>query len=71
MAVPVWAVTAVVPRQLDGRTGWTVALAAAVAVGIVVFLLLQAWWRAPELAWLRAGARGRVPVPGRAGGEPA
>ena len=71
MAIPVWVVTKVVPRALEGRAGWTLALATAVLLGMAVFLLLQAWWRAPELAWLRAGARGRAPVPGQAGGGPA
>ena len=71
MAMPVWVVTKVVPRGLEGRAGWMVTLATAVLLGLAVFLLLQAWWRAPELAWVRAGSRGRAPVPGPRGGDPA
>ena len=55
MAPPVWAVVVLLPRWVGGRPGWLIAAATAAAVGAAVFLLLQAWWRAPELAWARSG----------------
>jgi putative peptidoglycan lipid II flippase len=57
MAVPAWVVGSQVPRVLGGRSGGWVAVVGAAAVGAAVFLLLQAWWRAPELAWLLSGLR--------------
>ncbi len=56
MAPPVWAAAVLVPRWVGGRPGWLIAAATAAALGAAVFLLLQAWWRAPELAWARRGA---------------
>ena len=55
MVVPVRAVAELVPRWVDGRLGSSVAVVAAVAVGAAVFLLLQALWHAPELAWVSGG----------------
>jgi putative peptidoglycan lipid II flippase len=55
MAVPVWTITLLVPRWVGGRGGWAIALAAAAIVGAAVYLLLQAWWRSPELAWVTEG----------------
>jgi putative peptidoglycan lipid II flippase len=67
MAVPAWAITVLVPSWIGGRAGWWIALITATLVGAAVFLLLQAWWRAPELTWLTGGlARTR----GRDGGDP-
>jgi hypothetical protein len=64
MVVPAWAVTVLVPRWIEGRTGAAVAVLAAAAVGALVFLLLQAWWRSPELAALRGNPAGRPSVRG-------
>jgi putative peptidoglycan lipid II flippase len=69
MAVPVAAVVFLVPRALDGRLGWTVATAGAVVLGAAVFVLLQAWWRAPELAWLAGGLRPRRSAKARIAAE--
>ncbi|NYJ05843.1 murein biosynthesis integral membrane protein MurJ [Petropleomorpha daqingensis] len=55
MAVPVAPVVVLVPRVLEGRAGWLVAGGAAVVLGTAVFLLVQAWLRAPELSWLTRG----------------
>jgi putative peptidoglycan lipid II flippase len=56
-----------VPSWIGGRAGWWIALITATLVGAAVLLLLQAWWRAPELTWLTGGlARTR----GRDGGDP-
>jgi putative peptidoglycan lipid II flippase len=54
MAVPAWAVGVVVPRWVDGRPGYSIAVVTAVVLGAAVFFLLQAWWRAPELALVTA-----------------
>ncbi len=55
MAPPVWAAAVLVPRWVGGRPGWLIAAATAAALGAAVFLLLQSWWGAPELAWARRG----------------
>jgi putative peptidoglycan lipid II flippase len=55
MAGPAWALGVLVPRLVGGRAGWLLAVVAAAVVGAGVFLLLQAWWRAPELAWVIGG----------------
>jgi hypothetical protein len=57
MAGPVWAVSVLLPRWVADRPGWAIAVVTGVVVGAAVFLLLQAWWRAPELALLTAGLR--------------
>jgi putative peptidoglycan lipid II flippase len=59
MAGPVWGVVALVTGLADGGAGALLAVAAATAVGVAVFVGLQAWWRAPELGWLL----GRLPRP--------
>ena len=67
MAAVVTPVVVLVPRRLDGRAGWAVTAVAAVLVGVAAFVLVQAWWRAPELSWLTGGRfRGRAAVPGGA-----
>lgn len=58
MAVPAWAVTVVVPRWVEGRSGSAVAVAGATLLGAVVFLTLQARWHSPEFAAL-TGTLGR------------
>jgi putative peptidoglycan lipid II flippase len=72
MAVPVWAVTVLVPRWVGGRPGSWIAVVTAAVLGVAVFLLLQAWWRAPELGWVtaglgRSGKRGAAAAGGHAG----
>ena len=57
MAGPVWAVSVLLPRWVADPPGWAIAVVTGVVVGAAVFLLLQAWWRAPELALLTAGLR--------------
>jgi putative peptidoglycan lipid II flippase len=52
MAGPVWGVAVLVAGAAGGRAGALLAVAAATAVGVVVFVALQAWWRAPELGWV-------------------
>jgi putative peptidoglycan lipid II flippase len=52
MAVPAGAVAVLIPRWVDGRAGASVAVVAGALVGAIVYVLLQAWWRSPELAWL-------------------
>jgi putative peptidoglycan lipid II flippase len=60
MAAPAWAVGVLVPRWVEGRAGAAVAVVGAAALGAAVYLLLQAWWRSPELAWLTGDlGRGR------------
>ena len=58
MAAVVMPIALLVPRWLEGRTGWTVAASASVIVGVAAFALVQAWWRAPEISWL-LGSVGR------------
>jgi len=70
MAVPAWAVTVLVPQWVGGRPGWWLAVVMAAVLGAAVFLLLQAWWRAPELAWVTAGlGRSRRNASAAAGGD--
>ncbi len=74
MAVPSWAVGVVVPRWVDGRPGYSIAVVAAVVLGAGVFFLLQAWWRAPELdlvtaALGRSAPRAVAPKSIAAGGD--
>jgi predicted phage tail protein len=57
MAGPAWVVGSQVPRVLGGRSGGWIAVVGAAVLGAAVFLLLQAWWRAPELTWLASGLR--------------
>jgi putative peptidoglycan lipid II flippase len=59
MVGPVWAVGVVVPRWIGGGVGSLVGVAAAVSIGAAIYLSLHAFWRAPELAWMRAGLRRR------------
>ncbi|WP_177212948.1 murein biosynthesis integral membrane protein MurJ [Geodermatophilus ruber] len=59
MIPPAWAVAFLVPRWIDSRPGWLIAAVTAALVGAAVFLLVQAWWRAPELAWV-IGSLGRA-----------
>ncbi|MGY1661070.1 murein biosynthesis integral membrane protein MurJ [Geodermatophilus sp. SYSU D00705] len=67
MAPPVWVLTQLIPRWLDGRVGWAATVLTATALGATVFLLLQVWWRSPELAWVTGGL-GRVRGRDREGG---
>jgi putative peptidoglycan lipid II flippase len=55
MAVPAWTLAHLVPRWLDGRAGSFVTVVTATVLGAAVFVLLQAWWRSPELAWVTGG----------------
>jgi putative peptidoglycan lipid II flippase len=52
MAVPAWAFAVLVSRGVDGRAGASLAVVGGALLGAVVYVLLQAWWRSPELAWL-------------------
>jgi putative peptidoglycan lipid II flippase len=72
MAVPAWAVTVLVPQWVGGQPGWWIAVVMAAVLGAGVFLLLQAWWRAPELGWFtaslgRSGGRAAAAAGGEAG----
>ncbi|WP_448616161.1 murein biosynthesis integral membrane protein MurJ [Modestobacter sp. URMC 112] len=70
MAAPVWAAATLVPRWVDGRAGSLLAAAAAATLGAAVFLLLQGWWRAPELAWVTRGTLGPRRRTATIGGAP-
>ena len=65
MAVPAWIIASGVPRVIDGRPGSLLGIAAAVAVGIAVFLAAQNRWRSPELHSLGDALRGRSAGAGR------
>lgn len=65
MAVPAWIVASGVPRVIDGRPGSLLGIAAAVAVGVAVFLGAQNRWRSPELHSLGDALRGRGAGAGR------
>jgi putative peptidoglycan lipid II flippase len=60
MAVPALLLAHRLPAVLPGRWAAQLAMLAAAVVGIGCYLLLQRWWRAPELALLRALRPGRV-----------
>jgi putative peptidoglycan lipid II flippase len=60
MAVPALLLAQRLPAVLPGRWAAQLAMLAAAVVGIGCYLLLQRWWRAPELALLRALRPGRV-----------
>jgi putative peptidoglycan lipid II flippase len=60
MAGPAWAVAHVGARLWPGEPGGLVSLLCAVLVGAGVYGLVQRQCSAPELQWLRHGARGGV-----------
>jgi putative peptidoglycan lipid II flippase len=70
MAGPAWAAGELLPRWVGGRGGSVLAVGTAALLGAGVFLLLQAWWRAPELAWLTGGLGRSGRSPATAGGDP-
>ena len=55
MAGPAWVTATAIPHWLGRPFGSRVAITAAVVVGALVFLAMQAWWRTPELGWLAGG----------------
>jgi putative peptidoglycan lipid II flippase len=63
MAGPAWLTATAIGHWLGPPLGARVGIAAAAAVGILIFLVVQAAWRAPELGWLAGGLghlRGRA-----------
>jgi putative peptidoglycan lipid II flippase len=63
MAGPAWLTATAIGHWLGRPLGARVGIAAAAAVGILIFLAVQAAWRAPELGWLAGGLghlRGRT-----------
>lgn len=60
MLLPVYAVTLLSRDLAPGRSGWGIALVAGSAVGLIVFALAEALFRAPELSWLRHGVGTRT-----------
>ncbi|MGY1642847.1 murein biosynthesis integral membrane protein MurJ [Geodermatophilus sp. SYSU D00703] len=69
MVPPAWAVSLLVPRWIDSRPGWLITAVTAALVGAAVFFLVQAWWRAPELAWVTGGLGRLRSRAGAAGGD--
>jgi putative peptidoglycan lipid II flippase len=57
MAVPAYLLAQRLPALLPARGGAPLAILVTAVTGAVVFVLVQAWWRAPELALLAAGLR--------------
>jgi putative peptidoglycan lipid II flippase len=55
MAGPAWVTATAIPHWLGRPFGSRIAITAAVVVGALVFLAMQAWWRTPELGWLAGG----------------
>jgi putative peptidoglycan lipid II flippase len=64
MAVPAWGLSVLIPRLVGGAAGRWLSVGTAVAAGVVLYVGLQAWWRAPELAEV-LGSRGAGPGPAR------
>ena len=55
MLAPAWLVATLLPHVVGGRGGRVLAMTVAAAVGVAVFLSVQAAWRARELEELRDG----------------
>ncbi|MDQ1635567.1 MAG: putative peptidoglycan lipid flippase [Frankiaceae bacterium] len=62
MIVPVSLTASVVAHAVPGRPGSTLALVLGTAVGCAVFVGLQLFWRAPELAWVTGNFGRRRPL---------
>jgi putative peptidoglycan lipid II flippase len=63
MAGPAWLTATAIGHWLGPPLGARVGIMAAAAVGMLIFLAVQAAWRAPELGWLAGGLghlRGRA-----------
>ena len=63
MAGPAWLTATAIAHWLGRPLGARIGITAAAAVGILIFLAVQAAWRAPELGWLAGGLghlRGRA-----------
>jgi putative peptidoglycan lipid II flippase len=63
MAGPAWLTATAIGHWLGPPLGARIGITAAAAVGILVFLAVEAAWRAPELGWLVGGLghlRGRA-----------
>lgn len=63
MAGPAWLTATAIGHWLGRPLGARIGITAAAAVGILIFLAVQAAWRAPELGWLAGGLghlRGRA-----------
>jgi putative peptidoglycan lipid II flippase len=63
MAGPAWLTATAIGHWLGRPLGPRIGISAAAAVGILIFLAVQAAWRAPELGWLAGGLghlRGRA-----------
>jgi putative peptidoglycan lipid II flippase len=63
MAGPAWLTATAIGHWLGPPLGARIGITVAAAVGILIFLAVQAAWRAPELGWLAGGLghlRGRA-----------
>jgi len=64
MAAAAWATARLINDVLRAPGGHLVAMLAATVVGAGLYLAVQAALRAPELAWIGAAVRGKLPHPG-------
>lgn len=55
MAGPAWLTATAIGHWLGSPLGTRIGIAAAAVVGILIFVAVEAAWRAPELGWLAGG----------------
>jgi putative peptidoglycan lipid II flippase len=70
MAVPAYLIAHRLPDLVSGRSSAQVAVVTAAVAGAVVFVLVQWWWRSPELALLGHGLSWRRAVRAAPRGDP-